>query len=148
MAAYKFKDVNPVRSRTMRAIRSMNTSSEMILRKELFKRGVRFRVHYDKLPGKPDIVIMRSKVAVFCDGEFWHGKDWNIKKDKIKKNRDYWVPKIEKNIIRDRQIKKTLELNGWLVLRFWEKDIKNNLGKVADEIISNLEKRKKQSGVA
>lgn len=79
------------------------------------------------LPGKPDIAITKYKIAIFCDGEFWHGKDWEIKKPKIKNNRDYWIQKIEKNMERDVEIDKQLKSMGWRVLRFWGRDIVKNL---------------------
>jgi DNA mismatch endonuclease (patch repair protein) len=97
------------------------------LRKALWHEGIRYRKNYDKLQGKPDIAITRYKIAVFCDGELWHGKDWGDKKKRIKTNKKYWVKKIECNIARDNKNEKKLENMGWTVIRFWGKEIKNNL---------------------
>ena len=88
MRTYKFKNVNEIRSSNMRAIKGRDTSIELLLRKELFKRGLRFRINYKKLPGSPDVVFVKTKVAIFCDSEFWHGKDWERKKNRIICNRN------------------------------------------------------------
>ena len=135
---YKFKDVPKTRSKTMRAIKGKNTSIEIALRKELYRRGFRYRINYNKLPGKPDIVFIGKKVAIFCDSEFWHGKNWNEKKKRIKTNREYWIPKIERNIERDKQVTQELKEEGWIVLRFWETDIKKSKNKVVSSIIEVL----------
>lgn len=111
----------------MSRIRSKNTKIEIRLRKALWRSGLRYRINYAMLPGKPDIAITKYKIAIFCDGEFWHGKDWIIKKNKINSNRDYWIPKIERNIERDARTDRELYALGWHVLRFWGKDIEKNL---------------------
>ncbi len=105
-----------------------------MLRKELWSRGLRYRKNSKEVFGKPDIVFMSKKTAVFCDSEFWHGYDWDNKKKEIKTNRDFWIPKIEKNISRDKEVNETLENSGWTVLRFWGDDIKKNLQACADKI--------------
>ena len=115
------------RKKCMSRIKSKDTSIEVILRKALWREGIRYRKNVKTLPGKPDIVITKYKLVIFCDGELWHGKNWETRKEKIKTNRDYWIPKIERNIIRDNENEKKLENNEWVVLRFWGKDIKNNL---------------------
>ena len=115
------------RHKCMSNIKSKNTSIEILLRKALWHEGIRFRKNYDKLPGKPDIAITKYKIAIFCDGELWHGKDWENKKKRIKTNIDYWNLKIERNIMRDNKNEKTLENMGWAVMRFWGNEIKNNL---------------------
>ena len=89
-----------IRSRNMKAIKSKDTCIEKILRKALWSKGYRYRKNYSKLPRKPDIVFVREKIAVFCDSEFWHGKDWDRENCKIKSNREYWIKKIERNIQR------------------------------------------------
>ncbi len=122
------------RKKTMSLIRSEDTKAEIILRKELWKRGYRFRKNYKKLIGKPDIAIVKYKTVIFCDGEFWHGKHWEENKKKINTNREYWIPKIERNIKRDKEINEKLINEGWKVLRFWSKDIKKELEMIADEI--------------
>ena len=116
------------RKKNMRHIRSKNTEIECILRKALWKKGYRYRKHYSKIPGKPDIVLTKYKIAIFCDGEFFHGKDWEVQRKRIEKsnNSDYWIMKIERNINRDEDINRRLKAMGWVVLRFWGKDIKKN----------------------
>ena len=116
------------RKKNMRHIRSKNTEIECILRKALWKKGYRYRKHYTKIPGKPDIVLTKYKIAIFCDGEFFHGKDWEVQRKRIEKsnNSDYWIMKIKRNINRDEDVNRKLKAMGWVVLRFWGKDIKNN----------------------
>jgi len=119
----------------MSRIRSSNTKIEIRLRKALWHLGIRYRINYPALPGKPDIAITKYKIAIFCDGEFWHGKDWQVKQQKINSNKDYWLPKIEKNIYRDNEVDKKLSALGWRVLRFWGADIQKNL----DDCISDVQ---------
>ncbi len=116
------------RKKNMRHIRSKNTEIECILRKALWKKGYRYRKHYSKIPGNPDIVLTKYKIAIFCDGEFFHGKDWEVQRKRIEKsnNSDYWIMKIERNISRDEDVNRRLKAMGWVVLRFWGKDIKKN----------------------
>lgn len=125
------------RHKNMSHIRSKDTKIELLLRKELWKRGYRYRKHYKGLPGNPDIVFTKYKIAIFCDGEFFHGKDWEILKPRLEKsnNSDYWVNKISRNRQRDDEINKRLLFEGWTVIRFWGKDIKNNL----DECVKVIE---------
>lgn len=111
------------RRKNMQHIKCKNTSIEICLRKALWNAGIRYRKNVNKLPGKPDIVITKYNLAIFCDSEFWHGKDWNITKNKIKSNTSYWYNKIESNIARDKKITEELEKAGWIVLRFWGEDI-------------------------
>ena len=120
--AYVF-DTTKQRSDLMKKIRSRHTRPELVLRKKLWALGYRYRLHAKAVPGKPDIVFKGKKVAVFIDGEFWHGKNWEVKKTTIKQNRDYWIPKIERNMQRDKLNTQTLQHNGWIVLRFWQNDI-------------------------
>ena len=111
----------------MSRIKSKNTKIEIILRKALWHKGIRYRKNYKLLPGTPDIAITKYNIAIFCDGEFWHGKDWDIKKEHILSNREYWIPKIERNMQRDNKIDSQLERLGWTVIRFWGIDIEKNL---------------------
>lgn len=129
------------RKKNMQAVKSKNTSIELMLRKELWKRGLRYRTNYTKIIGKPDIVFIGKKIAVFCDSEFWHGYDWEHKKEEIKSNRDFWLPKIERNIQRDKEVTQALTNDGWLVLRFWGKDIKKKLSECADIIEKAVKSR-------
>jgi DNA mismatch endonuclease (patch repair protein) len=122
------------RHKCMSHIRSNNTSVEVLLRKALWHEGIRYRKNVKTLPGKPDIAITKYKIAVFCDGELWHGKDWETRKETIKTNRDYWIPKIERNMARDIENEKKLENMGWTVIRFWGKEIKKYLMECVNEI--------------
>jgi len=122
------------RHKCMSRIKSKNTSIETLLCKALWREGIRYRKNYFKLPGKPDIAITKYKIAIFCDGELWHGKDWLAKKDQIKTNHDFWINKIERNINRDNKVEKDLEKLNWIIFRFWGKDIKKNLLGCVNEI--------------
>jgi DNA mismatch endonuclease (patch repair protein) len=122
------------RHKCMSHIKSKNTSIETLFRKALWHEGIRYRKNYNKLPGKPDIAITKCKIAIFCDGEFWHGKKWDLRKKKIETNRDYWIKKIERNIVRDNEIDIKLEHLGWVVLHFWGKDIQKELDACVKEV--------------
>ena len=95
----------------------------MALRRALWAKGYRYRLHVPSLPGKPDIVFTRQQLAIFCDGEFWHGYEWEAKKATLKSNRSYWIPKIERNIARDEDVNRRLSDSGWTVLRMWDFEI-------------------------
>lgn len=125
------------RRKNMQNIRSKDTQIEVMLRKALFAKGIRYRKNYRKLPGKPDIVLIKYKIAIFCDGEFFHGKDWEVLKPKLQNsnNSEFWIKKISKNIERDDEINKKLLFMGWTVIRFWGSDIK----KRTDECVRVIE---------
>lgn len=106
----------------------------MELRKELWSRGLRYRKNVKNIPGKPDIAFIGKKIAIFCDSEFWHGHGWEHRKNDIKTHREFWIPKIERNIQRDLEVNQLLEEQGWIVLRFWGKEIQNDLSGCADRI--------------
>ena len=110
----------------MKYIHSKNTKIEVILRKALWNPGFRYRKNYEKLPGKPDIALTKYKIAIFCDGEFFHGKDWEVLKPKLEKgnNPDFWIKKITRNHQRDEEVNKQLLFMGWTVIRFWGNEIK------------------------
>lgn len=118
------------------------TSHELLLQKTLSSLGIKFRKNVRDIPGKPDLVFVRGKVVVFCDGDFWHGRNWPKLRPKLKQgtNGSYWEQKIRGNILRDRKITNTLKASGWSVLRFWESDIKANPEKIANVIINQLSK--------
>ena len=130
------------RRRNMQAIHSKDTTIELLLRKALWERGVRYRKNYKKLIGKPDIAITKYKIAVFCDSDYWHGYDWENRNQRIKSNRDYWVPKIERNMARDREDTEALQRDGWLVLRFWEWQIRKHLSECVESVLQAIETRK------
>lgn len=115
--------------RIMSAIHSKDTDIELRLRKALWHKGYRYRKNVKALPGKPDIVFTKYKLAIFCDAEFWHGKDWGTLKSKLLrgKNPEYWVPKIERNRERDTKAEQELRFMGWTVLRFWREEILKDL---------------------
>ena len=127
----------------MKYIHSKNTKIEVILRKALWNAGFRYRKNYDKLPGKPDIALTKYKIAIFCDGEFFHGKDGEGLKPKLEKgnNPDFWIKKITRNQQRDDEVNKQLLFMGWTVIRFWGNEIKKNpeqCVKVVEETIFDL----------
>src|SRR6185437_346028 len=124
------------RSLLMSKIKGKNTIPEIILRKSLWKMGFRYRLHNKRLPGNPDIVMKKYMLVIFIDGEFWHGFNWVQKKIKIKANRDFWIPKIERNMQRDKINNTKLEAMGFKVFRFWERDIKKDLTNPLSEIIN------------
>lgn len=128
------------RHKNMKNIRSKDTEIEIKLRRALWNRGYRYRKNYSILPGKPDIVLTKYKLAIFCDSEFFHGKDWDNLKIRLQKsnNSDYWINKIAKNRERDEYINKQLFYLGWKVVRFWGNEVKKNTDeciKVIEEII-------------
>lgn len=127
-------------SKNMKSIHSSDTSIELCLRKALWKKGYRYRKNYKKLPGTPDIVLTRYKIAIFCDSEFFHGKDWEFLKLRLERgnNPEYWINKIQRNIQRDLEKDHALQYLGWTVIRFWGKDILNHTDdciKVIEEAI-------------
>lgn len=116
------------RHKNMRNIHSKDTTIELKLRKALWKNGIRYRKNMNTLPGKPDIVLTKYRIAIFCDSEFFHGKDWEILKPRLERgnNAEYWVKKLERNMERDNLVNKQLLFEGWTVIRFWGKDIVKN----------------------
>ena len=136
------------RSRTMSRIRSKDTSIELALRRALWHAGIRYRKNYKKLPGTPDIAITKHHIAIFCDGEFWHGKDWDEKKHRIKSNNAFWTDKIERNISRDCETDRQLRIRDWTVLRFWGDEIRDDLEACVDEIKHVIQQREFEAGGA
>lgn len=130
-----------VTHKIMSSIPSKNTKPEMLLRKELHSRGFRYRVNYKALPGKPDVAVTKARLAVFVDGDFWHGHNWVIRgygslKEELERYSQYWKDKILRNIERDQEVNEALSNMNWTVLRFWESDIKSDLDKCVQEIES------------
>lgn len=122
------------RKKNMQAVKNKGSRIEKMLAKALWVKGYRYRKNAAMVFGKPDIALIGLKIAIFCDSEFWHGKDWETKKDEIKSNRDFWIKKIEGNIARDKEVNKVLVQEGWKVLRFWGKDIEKRLEYCVSEI--------------
>jgi DNA mismatch endonuclease (patch repair protein) len=127
------------RSKIMSKIRGKNSKPELLFRKALWAKGVRYRVNTKQLPGRPDISIKKYKLAIFIDGAYWHGYNWDERKTKIKTNRAFWVPKIERNIQRDQEVNRQLEDMGFTVFRFWEHEIKNNLDTCINDVMVYLQ---------
>ena len=117
------------RHKNMKSIKSKDTEIERILRKALRDKGYGYRKNYKALPGCPDIVLTKYRIAIFCDSEFFHGKDWDKLKVRLErgKNPQYWIRHIEENMERDRRVDRELALLDWTVIRFWSNDIKKDL---------------------
>lgn len=140
--SYKtYRPVSPVASRTHAAIKRSDTSAEKLLLKTLHELGVRCHRPKRPLSGNPDLVFYRKKVAVFCDGDFWHGKNWTVRREKLLAghNADYWVSKIEYNRRRDRQNMSVLKKAGWKVIRLWESDILRNPVTSATKVVKAIQ---------
>ena len=120
-------ETTPEISKRMANVSLKGGKAETILAKALWHRGYRYRKNYRKIPGSPDIAFTKYKIAVFIDGEFWHGFDWESRKEKLNQNRDYWIAKIEENMARDMKIARQLDELGWQMIRFWEKEVLTNI---------------------
>lgn len=125
-----------IRSKTMSSIRSKDTTIELEIRKRLYKGGFRYRKNVSNMPGKPDIVFLGKKLVIFCDSCFWHGCTKHFRPPKS--NQSYWLPKIKRNVERDKRIVKEYRKQGWAVLRFWEHEIQNHPNKVIRKIKTAL----------
>jgi len=125
-------------SYNMRRVKNKDSEIEMLLRRELWSRGLRYRKNVSSVFGKPDIAFIRKKIAIFCDSEFWHGYNWEERKLDFKSHQDFWIPKIERNMARDREVNEKLREQGWQVLRFWGKEIKKDPSACADRVLKAL----------
>lgn len=134
---YRFK-TSAQRSSLMRRIKSDKTSPEILLQRFLRKEKIKFKKNYRKLLGIPDVALIDKKIVIFVDGEFWHGYHWREKKKKLKANRAYWIPKIERNIARDRQNNQKLKKAGWKVVRLWQQEIIKDLPKCLKKIENTM----------
>jgi len=123
----------------MQSNKSKGTSIELLLGRALWAKGIRYRKNNNKIFGSPDFSIVKYRLAIFVDGEFWHGRNWESRKSDHKTNIDFWVNKIEKNIQRDIIVNERLRMEGWTVLRFWEKEIKRNLESCILQIETTLD---------
>ena len=131
-------------SLNMKHNKSKDTKPELLLRKELWKRGLRYRKNYKGVCGKPDIVFLKAKIAVFVDGKMWHGYNWDKQKNDFKSHREFWIPKIEQNMARDSIVNQTLTEQGWQVLRFWDFEIKKDLFTCANQIEQTYRNKRKE----
>ena len=118
----------------MQQVKNKDSKIEVLLRKELWSRGIRYRKNVNRIYGKPDIVFVGKKIAVFCDSEFWHGYNWEERKKDFKSHQEFWIPKIERNMERDAEVTAKLESEGWTVIRFWGNEIKKSTARCADII--------------
>ena len=128
------------RRRIMQAVKSAGSEIELSLAAALQARGCSYRKNNRKVFGNPDFTFCRQKVAVFVDGEFWHGKDWHIRKSDHKSNKKFWLQKIECNMKRDRKVNRALRRAGWQVVRFWGKDVSKNADLCAERVVAAFEK--------
>ena len=143
-ASYKgLTPANPAASKVGRANVGSNTSPERVLRRALDRLGGRYRLDARDLPGKPDLVFRNARVAVFCDGDFWHGRDWRRRRRALARgsNSDYWLAKINRNRTRDRTVNRLLQRLGWYPIRRWETDILRQPDKIAREILVVVRRR-------
>lgn len=128
------------RSKNMQAIKATGTNDEIRLAKALWHLGYRYRKNDKSVFGKPDLTFRKHQVAIFVDSEFFHGKDWETQKFRIKSNQEFWHKKIGRNIERDQEVNEYLTNNGWKVLRFWSKEVKKNLQECINAIIKSIDR--------
>lgn len=137
--AYQERD-SKITSKVMSAVKSKNNKAEMALRKELWKRGQRYRLYDKTLIGRPDLVFKSKKVIIFVDGDFWHGRALveegveGLKRGLRTSRSDWWLAKIGRNVKRDQVVTKQLESEGWRVLRIWESEVQENVSLAADKV--------------
>jgi DNA mismatch endonuclease Vsr len=131
------------RKKNMQAVKATGSKIEIALAKILFARGHRYRKNDKTVFGKPDLTFKKLKIAIFVDGEFWHGKDWEKRKFDHKSNIDFWYNKIQRNIDRDKEVNNFLSENGWVVIRFWGKEIQKELVTCVKKIEGILNEAKK-----
>lgn len=141
----KSYDSTPEIRKRMSKVRLKNGKAETILAKRLWHEGYRYRRNYKKLPGSPDIALTTYKVAVFVDGEFWHGENWKERKAKLKHNREYWIEKIEENMARDKRVDVQLQEMGWTTVHFWEKQVLKHTDECLQVVLELLEKKNGQA---
>ena len=130
------KHTHEQRRKNMQAVKNKDSQIELLLRRELWSRGLRYRKNVNRIYGKPDIVFIGKKIAIFCDSEFWHGYNWKERKKDFKSHQEFWIPKIERNMERDAEVTAKLESEGWKVIRFWGNEIKKNTAQCANTIES------------
>ncbi len=123
----------------MSRIRSAGTKPEVLLKKALWNSGVRYRRPKKPLFGKPDLSFKKYKLVIFVDGSFWHGYDWNKSQNNIKSNREFWIAKIERNMQRDEEVNAFYKSKGWKVIRFWDFEVKNEIGACLRKILGFME---------
>ena len=146
-----------VTARIMAAVRSTDSKCELLLRRELWSRGLRYRLHRshaasEPLPGRPDLVFTQARVLVFIDGDFWHGRallrggEEALARMFRPAKRAWWVPKISGNVARDRRRTRALRTAGWRVIRIWESDVLRAPGAAADRVQRAVERARAKAG--
>lgn len=130
------------RRKSMQGNKSAGTKPELILAKAMYAAGLRYRKNSKSITGTPDFSFKKYKVAVFADGDFWHGRNWEEKRKKVGANAAFWFEKIERNIERDYKVNKKLCEDGWTVLRFWETDISKNLERCVAKVQQAIQESK------
>lgn len=133
------------RRKNMQAVRAFGSKIETALAKALFAHGLRYRKNDTTVFGKPDLTFKKYKLAVFVDSEFWHGKDWEVRKFDHKSNQEFWLTKIERNIERDNEVNEKLIAEGWVVLRFWGKEITKDLDKCINKIQKTINETERKN---
>lgn len=131
-------DTDEATSKRMSNVKLKDGDAELLLARKLWHLGYRYKRNYKKLPGSPDIAITKYRIAIFVDGEFWHGYNWTIKKQQLNRNREYWIAKIEENIARDNRVNQELFALGWTPVRFWSKSVLHDIEeciRAVDEIV-------------
>jgi len=132
------------RRKNMQRVRSKDSQIELKLRRALWHAGFRYRKNVREVFGCPDVVFLRLKIAVFCDSEFWHGFDWENRKHDFKSRQDFWIPKIERNIARDREVNARLQSEGWTVLRFFGRQIQRDVDECVRAVAETVARRKSE----
>ncbi len=130
------------RRKNIQHVKSKDSKIELKLRRALWRAGFRYRKNVREIFGCPDIVFKRLKIAIFCDSEFWHGYDWKNRKHDFKSRQEFWIPKIERNILRDKEVTEKLTADGWTVLRFFGNEIKKNLESCVEKISATVALKK------
>ena len=133
------------RRKNMQRVRSKDSQIGLKLRRALWHAGFRYRKNLRSVFGCPDVVFLRLKIAVFCDSEFWHGYDWENRKHDFKSRQDFWIPKIERNMARDREVNERLMAEGWTVLRFFGRQIKNDVGECVRVVAETVAQKKSEA---
>ena len=137
-------ETTPEVSKRMSNVHLKGGKAETALAKALWHKGIRYRKNYRQLPGSPDIAITKHKIAVFVDGEFWHGYDWENRKTRLKSNKEYWIEKIEENIARDKRNDILLQENGWVPIHFWEKEVNKQLDSCVESVLITVKKQQER----
>ena len=137
----KLYDSTPETRKRMSKVKLKNGKAETLLAKKLWHLGYRYRKNDRCFPGSPDIALNKYHIAIFVDGEFWHGKDWDDRKNKLKSNCEYWIEKIEENMARDARVDATLQEQGWETIRFWEKEVLKNTDDCIEKIVLLIKER-------